>query len=100
MHHAIVVTDLEVDHRDGDTLNYRRKNLRIATRAQNMANTRVRSDSLSQLKGAHYHPCGRWTSKIKLFGGIANLGMFDTAEEAHAAYCAVANKYRGEFSPH
>lgn len=48
-------------------------------------------------KGAHWHAKSkRWASKIRVRGEQIHIGLFDTAEEAQAAYHAAAVKYRGE----
>jgi hypothetical protein len=88
-----------VDHVDGDPLNNRRSNLRMATKAQNNRNKKNLNRSLSGLKGAHYHrrKC-KWTSAIKVNDQSIYLGSFDTPQEAHAAYCEAAKKYHGEFA--
>lgn len=35
--------------------------------------------------------------RIHLNGEMIHLGYFDTAEEAHAAYCEASAKYHKEF---
>lgn len=37
-------------------------------------------------------------AQIKTYGKKKHLGYFDTAEEAHAAYCAAAEIYHREFT--
>jgi hypothetical protein len=91
----------EVDHIDGDPGNNRWPNLREATRSQQTQNTRLHSDSRSGLKGAYYDRRKynkRWYSRIVVDGKAVRLGFFHTAEEAHDAYKAAAEKYFGEFA--
>ena len=38
----------------------------------------------------------KFKSKIKHNGQSIHLGMYDTEEEAHAAYLAACRKYRGD----
>ena len=87
------------DHRNHDTLDYRRHNLRVSNRAQNASNSRLRRDNVSGLKGAHWH------KRVKLYGASItvnrkqlHLGYYPTAVEAHEAYKAAAAKYHGEFA--
>lgn len=84
---------------DGSTLDNRRKNLRIATNQEQQRNKRRQSNNTSGFKGVHLHAqSGKWRASIGVDGGYKSLGLFVTPEEAHAAYCAAAKKYHGEFA--
>lgn len=88
----------DVDHQDGDRADNRWEKIRDATRQQNCWNSRGHSDSLSKLKGAHFHPkTGRWLSRIRLAGKNIYLGIFNTAKEAHDAYDKRAKQHFGQF---
>jgi hypothetical protein len=88
----------ELDHINCDKSDNRIANLRQATRSQNIANSRARSDSTSGIKGVRLHkPSGRWMARLT-GGGKRHIGLFDTPEAAHAAYVAAAEKHFGEFS--
>lgn len=88
-----------VDHANGNTLDNRRCNLRLATVAQNSCNSRTRAGTASGLKGAHLiRKTGRWRSSIRVDRKVIHLGTFATAQEAHAAYCAAAVEHHGEFA--
>ena len=89
---------LDVDHRNHDKLDNRRANLRVCTRADNMKNRRLRSDSVSGYKGVGGSPKGRWVAKITSDGRRLHLGTFDTAEEAARAYDGAARELHGEFA--
>ncbi len=100
LHRAIMGAphDMEVDHRDGDGLNNSRKNLRVATHAQNSCNVKLRSSNSSGFKGACW--CkrrGMWVAHIRIKGVQTHLGYFDTAEQAHAAYSEASARLHGEF---
>ncbi len=89
----------EVDHRNGDGLDNRRENLRAATRTQNMANTRLRSNNTSGFKGVSFdNRTARWIAAIRLDGHSYFLGRFDVPEEAARAYDAAALRLFGEFA--
>jgi hypothetical protein len=89
---------LEVDHRDGHGLNNRKKNLRVATHAQNERNQRLNSANTSGFKGASFHAgARRWQAHIRVDGRRHYLGLFDTPEAAHAAYTAASAEFHGEF---
>jgi hypothetical protein len=88
-----------VDHKDLNGLNNRWDNLRLATHSQNTTNSRVRSDSISGLKGVSFHKIkNRYQARIKVDRKTIRLGYFNTAEEAHAAYCDAAEHHFGEFA--
>jgi hypothetical protein len=87
----------EIDHRDRDRANNRWANLRAATRTTNMANIAVRADNKVRLKGAYRDHTGRYRAQIKA-GRRIHLGRFDTAEEAHEAYCKASRELFGDFA--
>lgn len=88
-----------VDHIDGDGLNNRRENLRLATPAQNSANMRARPGSLSGFKGVTWSKnAKRWRAKIRANGRHRHLGYFTSEEEAARAYDDAARELHGEFA--
>lgn len=91
----------DVDHIDGNGLNNKRENLRIATVSQNAYNSLTPKNNTSGYKGATFHNrFGRWIAKISAEGKSHHLGYFDTPEEAHAAYCEASKRLHGEFAKH
>ena len=89
---------MQTDHIDGNGLNNRRSNLREATSAHNNRNRRISTVNSSGFKGVSFHKMSsKWQSCIFVDGRSKHLGLFDTPEEAHAAYCAASAKYHGEF---
>jgi hypothetical protein len=87
--------DAIVDHVDGDGLNNRRSNLRLATAAQSNQNRRPRQNK-SGFAGVKKHR-RKWTASIRVDGKRVHLGMFHSAAEAAAAYAEAARHARGEF---
>lgn len=74
-------------------------NLREATRSQNYANRRPYVTNKSGHKGVSWFKRdGRWRAAIVVNRKCTHLGLFDTREEAHAAYVAAAKFYFGEFA--
>lgn len=92
----------KVDHRDRNSLNNTRGNLRIATHAQNMYNVRfTRVSSTSGYIGVYLDPRKRnpkFQAAINVNGRRQHIGMFETAEEAALAYNETATRLRGEFA--
>lgn len=89
----------QVDHVNGDGLDNRRANLRLASHAQNMHNQRVRLNSVSGFKGVSYDKDRqKWLARIALNGRTKNLGRFGTSGEAHDAYTQAAGQLHGEFA--
>jgi hypothetical protein len=91
----------KVDHKDRDRSNNRWSNLREANHAQNMRNSKIRSDNKSNMKGVSWHKSSKkYRAQIRTDQGRLHLGVFDTAEAAHQAYKIASTKYHGQFSRH
>lgn len=90
-----------IDHKDGIRNNNQWANLRLATRAQNGQNMRIKRVTASGLKGVTpVSKSNKFQARIRADGKSRNLGCFDTAEEAHEAYMAKALELFGEFANH
>lgn len=87
---------LVVDHINGDGLDNRRVNLRLATRSQNQMNRRSHIGS-RRIKGVSCTGA-RWRAQIMVRGETHKLGIFDSEEEAGRAYDVAARALHGEFA--
>lgn len=88
-----------VDHINGNGLDNRRDNLRIATPSQNAMNSKRHKDNRTGYKGVTYFRRDRnYRATIYINGKVTHIGYFDTAEEAHEAYNARAKQEYGEFA--
>jgi hypothetical protein len=94
--HHMVLPGGRVDHRNGNTLDCRRENLRPATQRQNTGNTKSRSKK-SPYKGIQQNGSG-WAAQIRDHGKRVHVGQYKTAEEAARAYDAAAREVHGEFA--
>jgi len=89
-----------VDHKNCDSLDNRRANLRLATHAQNSSNKRkTRSKTTSRFIGVSFEKLQhRWAVKIKHKGKSYWIGGFKSELEAAKARDIAAKKYHGEFA--
>lgn len=91
--------DLHVDHINGDRLDNRRCNIRLATRSQNASNSKRPKTNKSGFKGVYWDKTGsKWRAQIKVNGKKIHLGMFNTPESASEAYIKAAENYFGDFA--
>jgi hypothetical protein len=75
----------EIDHEDGDRTNNRRKNLRSALKGENRQNLKAVGKRGVLIGCTPYYR--KWKAQIRLKGKVHYLGLFNTEQEAHAAYC-------------
>lgn len=89
----------QVDHIDGDGLNNRCANLRLATRSENNRNSRRHKDNTSGFKGVSWHKRGqKWQARIEVDGRTLYLGLFVDPAAAARMYDVAALAYHGEFA--
>lgn len=100
MHRLILsaMSGFVVDHIDGDTLNNRRSNLRIASTTENARNCKVQRNNTSGVKGVCWNKArGAWAARIKVSGKNIHLGYFSDLNDAAASYAKGSAMYHGEF---
>jgi hypothetical protein len=89
----------DVDHRNGDGLDNRRVNLRLATRMQNSHNRRKYKITTSKYRGVWYDKSRKkWRAQIMLEYRSIYIGQFATENEAARAYDETAKRLLGEFT--
>jgi hypothetical protein len=101
MHRLILgdPVDLEIDHRDGNGLNNRRSNIRVATRSVNAANAKTYRSNNSGVRGVWFEQrTRRWAAMVSHQGVRHWVGRFGTLDEAADAWRAKAQELRGELS--
>jgi hypothetical protein len=87
------------DHVDGNRLNNSRSNLRVATQAQNIWNSKVNAASRTGYKGVYVASLGQtWDVVIGVKGESIKLGRFTDIREAIKAYNDAAIEHYGEFA--
>ena len=88
----------QVDHKNGDTLDNRRANLRICTQSQNNMNRHTRTGT-SRYKGVCWSKAKRkWQAGIQVDGKTKFLGYFHNEIEAARAYDVAARDLFGEYA--
>lgn len=88
-----------VDHINGDGLDNRKFNLRLATESQNLAKSKLLSTNTSGYRGVYFNSgVKKWHAQIKFEGKRINLGLHTNKEDAALAYNEAARKYFKEFA--
>lgn len=89
----------EVDHKNGNTLDNRRSNLRRCTHRQNQRNRQKRIELSSRFKGVIWDKCrSKWRAHIRTLSGQIFLGRYENEKCAALAYDVAARKLFGEFA--
>lgn len=90
---------LLVDHINGNTLDNRVKNLRLATKSQNAMNMKSNKNSTSKYKGVSYDKNrNKWRANIFHNNKQIHLGRFNSELEAAIAYNDAAIIYYEEYA--
>ena len=102
MHSMIIGFALNVDHRDNNTKNNKKTNIRKATMQQNNINkpgftTRMGKPVSSKYKGVQKSG-KRWRATLGYNRKNLQLGTHDTEEQAALAYNKKAKELYGEFA--
>ena len=87
----------QVDHKNGNPLDNRKKNLRICTHSENQFNRGCYTNNKLGLKGVRLQGKS-YVARISYRGELKHLGSFKTASLATKAYREAAKKYHKEFA--
>lgn len=88
-----------VDHKNHNTLDNRRTNLRVCTKADNVHNQRSQQGCSSKYKGVYWHKGNSlWMAYIHKGKTNIPLGYFGDEVEAARSYDVAAREYFGEFA--
>lgn len=90
----------DIDHINGDRRDNRQVNLRLATPAQNSANTAKQRNNITGYKGVGSLPQSpnRWQAQIRVRGKTKYLGIYASPELAHEAYMKAAREAHGDYA--
>lgn len=93
-------TDMCVDHKDRNKLNYTRDNLRICTHRENSINKGIIPTNTSGVTGVYWvKDKNKWQSKLECNKKRITLGSFTNKTDAIKARLTAENEYFGEFAP-
>jgi hypothetical protein len=88
-----------IDHVNGLRDDNRIDNLRPATNSQNQANRGAPKNNTSGIKGVCFDGArNKWRASITVNGKAKNLGRFNSAQDAQAAYEKAALEAWGDFA--
>jgi len=96
MHHDVlkVGSNTQLDHRNGNGLDNRRRNLRRATPQQNSRNQKKRTGCTSRYKGVRwFQRLLKWHAYICVDYRQIHLGYFIEEKDAAKAYDRAAKRY-------
>jgi len=98
MHNSRIPDGYDVDHRDRTKSNVI-SNLRLATRSQNLTNSKLSSGNKSGFRGVFFDKQNKkWFAYIRVNKKMINLGRYETKEEAAFVRDCYAVKHHGEFA--
>lgn len=90
---------VEVDHINGNPLDNRKCNLRLASHAENSANGPLDQKNKTGFKGVSFHKSRKkYRASINIRGKHKHLGLFHSPAEAAKVYDEVAAREFGEFA--
>ncbi len=97
MHHGYLPQI--IDHIDGNYRNNKIENLREATAAQNMWNSKVSNKSSSNIKGVYWHKSNKkWIASCGLNNKLHHLGYFADKDDAIKAVKEFRSEHHKDFA--
>lgn len=95
LHKLILDTNNRVDHKNHDTLDNRKDNLREVTNSQNMQNRKgAQYNSKTGVRGVHYSVQNKkYHAKVTVMYKVVYSAFFDNLEDAEKAVIEARTKY-------
>lgn len=91
--------NMVVDHKNHNTYDNRKSNLRIVSRQQNSMNKKVLDKSTSGHTGVVWDKSrSKWQARIRYNGKLIFLGRYNDIENAISARQDAENKYFGQYA--
>jgi len=99
LHGFCIPEGMWIDHKDRNPSNNKIDNLRLATKSQNCANSKLPKDNKSGFKGVRFRgKYKKWVAEYHSSGKKKHIGNFDCPVMAAEAYDRMAIKEFGEFA--
>jgi AP2 domain len=103
LHMSRVITECTfseyADHKNHDTLDNRRENLRRASKSQNACNRRRTSQNSSGFIGVTWNKARKkWQAQIQIKRKYIHLGLFRDKQQAARVRDEAAKQHHGEFA--
>ncbi len=90
---------MDIDHINGNGTDNRPENLRMASRSENICNTRPRPRKHMMPRGVYYHAhSGLYRAEIKVMGKTISLGYYKLKSIAAVVRAKAAIKHHGAFA--
>jgi hypothetical protein len=97
--HGSDLDGYQIDHINGDGLDNRIENLRLATSSQNNRNRKTAKNSTTGIRGVCWDAArNKWMAHISVNGKFHNLGRFDSLAVARCVRRRAEVQLFGEFS--
>lgn len=97
LHHGFV--SMFIDHIDGNKLNNKIENLRLASNVENQQNAKLKVTNTSGFKNVSFCPqTKKWAVKIRVCGKNKTIGRYEDVELANLVAQESRAKYHGEFA--
>ena len=88
-----------IDHINGNALDNRISNLRLASKSENGANRSKTLSNKSGFKGVSWHKkANKWVAQVTKDYKLYYLGLYENIDDAKIAYREAAEKLFGEFA--
>ena len=92
--------DLVVDHKNRNTTDNRKSNLRLATKSENGYNAKTRRNNSSSVMGVCWkYDKNKWKAYITIKGKQVHIGYYDNFKDAVIARLQKENNICGDFAP-
>ena len=86
-----------VDHINGNTLDNRRRNLRVVSHQENMMNKKIYKNNVSKIKGVNLNRKGLWVARIQVGKQRIFLGSSKDKSVAEKLRIEAEKKYFGKY---
>lgn len=92
-------SEIQADHKNHDTADNRKENLRVCTASENLKNRGKQRNNTSGYKGVYWSKKNKkWISFINFNKKMKYLGSFDSIDKAAISYNIAAIEHHGEFA--